>query len=124
MSRRVKDFIEIRDHSSLDALIEKLIEVRDGLPAAAEAEVKMRGDDIFGRQLSISFFREQTAEEAECDAAMPTPIVNRGSVSFRGFRTSSEWSATPRAAEPASFGSSPDDPLTAAYAGGQVRRLG
>mgnify|MGYP003577549443 CR=1 FL=1 len=68
MSRRVKDFIEIRDYTSLDALIEKLIEVRDGLPAAAEAEVKMRGDDVFGRQLSISFFREQTAEEAECDA--------------------------------------------------------
>lgn len=68
MTRRVKDFIEIKDYTSLDALIEKLIEVRDSLPAAAEAEVKMRGDDIFGRQLSISFFREQTAEETECDA--------------------------------------------------------
>ena len=68
MSRRVKDFIEIKDCPSLDALIERLTEVRDGLPAAAEAEVKMRGDDVFGRQLSISFYREQTAEEVECDA--------------------------------------------------------
>lgn len=68
MSRRVKDFVEIKDYTSLDGLIEKLIEVRDRLPAAAEAEVKMRGDDIFGRQLSISFFRDQTDEEAECDA--------------------------------------------------------
>ena len=68
MSRRVKDFVEIKDYTSLDALIEKLVEVRDSLPAAAEAEVKMRGDDVFGRQLSISFFREQTVEEAECDA--------------------------------------------------------
>ncbi|HEY0626654.1 MAG TPA: hypothetical protein VGD10_07955 [Allosphingosinicella sp.] len=68
MSRRVKDFVEIRDYTSLDMLIEKLIEVRDSLPEAAEAEVKMRGDDVFGRQLSISYFREQTAEEAECDA--------------------------------------------------------
>ena len=68
MSRRVKDFIEIRDYTSLDVLIEQLIEIRDGLPEAAEAEVKMRGDDIFGRQLSISYFRPQTAEEAECDA--------------------------------------------------------
>jgi hypothetical protein len=68
MSRRVKDFIEIKDYTSLDALIEQLIEIRDGLPAAAAAEVKMRGDDIFGRQLSISYFREQTAEEVECDA--------------------------------------------------------
>lgn len=68
MSRRVKDFIEIKDYTSLDSLIEQLIAVRDGLPAAAAAEVKMRGDDIFGRQLSISFFREQTEAEVECDA--------------------------------------------------------
>jgi hypothetical protein len=68
MSRRVKDFVEIKDYTSLDALIEKLIEVRDGLPTAAEPEVKMRGDDIFGRQLSISFFREQTSQEADCDS--------------------------------------------------------
>ena len=64
MSRRVKDFIEVRDCSSLETLIEKLIEVRDSLPAASEAVVKMRGDDVFGRQLSISFYREQTVEEA------------------------------------------------------------
>ena len=68
MSRRVKDFVEIRECSSLDALIQKLIEVRDGLPSQSEAEVKMRGDDVFGRQLSVSFYREQTVEEAECDA--------------------------------------------------------
>jgi hypothetical protein len=68
MSRRVKDFIEIRDISSLDALIQQLVEIRDDLPAAAEAEVRMRGDDIFGRQLAISFFRPQTADEAECEA--------------------------------------------------------
>lgn len=68
MSRVVKDFIEIRDCTSLDALIESLIAVREGLPDPAEAEVRMRGDDIFGRQLSIAYYRPQTAEEAECDA--------------------------------------------------------
>jgi hypothetical protein len=68
MNRRVKDFVEIKDHASLDALIEKLIEVRNSLPAEAEAEVKLRGDDIFGRQLCVSYFRDQTMEEAECDA--------------------------------------------------------
>jgi hypothetical protein len=68
MSRKVKEFIEIGDYTSLDALIEKLIEVRANLPEDAQAEVKMKGDDIFGRQLSVSFFRPQTAEEAECDA--------------------------------------------------------
>jgi len=68
MSRRVKDFIEIRECCSLDALIEKLVEVRDGLPAGSDAVVKMRGDDVFGRHMSVSFYREQTVEEAECDA--------------------------------------------------------
>jgi hypothetical protein len=68
MGKRVKDFIEIKDHSSLDALIERLIQVRDELPAGNDAEVRMRGDDVFGRHLCVSFFRPQTAEEAECDA--------------------------------------------------------
>ena len=68
MSKHVKDFVEINDHSSLDELIARLIEVRDTLPNAGTAEVKMRGDDVFGRHLCVSFFRPQTAEEAECDA--------------------------------------------------------
>ena len=67
MSRRVKDFVEIEDHSSLDDLIARLIDVRDGLPESAEPELRLRGDDVFGRRLSISFFRDQTAEEAECE---------------------------------------------------------
>ena len=68
MSRRVKEFIEIEDHSSLDELIAKLIEVRDGLPPESEAELRLRGDDVFGRKLSISYFRDQTADEADCEA--------------------------------------------------------
>ena len=68
MSRMVKEFVEVKDYTSLDQLIEQLIAVRDSLPNPAEAEVKMRGDDVFGRHLSIAFFRPQTAEEAECDA--------------------------------------------------------
>ena len=67
MSRRVKDFVEIEDHSSLDDLIARLIAVRDGLPDSAEPELRLRGDDVFGRQLSISFFRDQSPEEAECE---------------------------------------------------------
>lgn len=67
MSRRVKEFIDIGDFSSLDELIEKLIAVRDNLPGFAEAELRMKGDDVFGRKLSISFMREQTDEEAGYD---------------------------------------------------------
>ncbi|HEX8442692.1 MAG TPA: hypothetical protein VF631_03490 [Allosphingosinicella sp.] len=68
MTRSVKDFIDIKNPGTLDELIARLIEIRDGLPAGREAEVRMRGDDVFGRKLSISFQRPQTAEEAECDA--------------------------------------------------------
>jgi hypothetical protein len=68
MSRRVKDFIEVKDLTSLDTLIERLQEVRGGLPADAQPEVRMRGDDVFGRHICVSYYRPQTAEEAECDA--------------------------------------------------------
>jgi hypothetical protein len=68
MSARVKDFIEIEDCGSLDELIRRLAEVRDSLPDDAHPDIKMRGDDIFGRHICVSFYRAQTPEEAECDA--------------------------------------------------------
>ena len=68
MSRLVKDYIEIADFTSLDALIERLTALRDRLPAGAEAEMRIRGDEIFGRHLSIGYLRPQTTEEAECEA--------------------------------------------------------
>ena len=67
MSRRVKEFIDIGDFSSLDDLIAKLVTVREGLPNFAEAEMRLKGDEIFGRKLTISYMREQTAEEAAYD---------------------------------------------------------
>ena len=68
MSRRIKEYIDIRDHASLEDLIRRLVEVRDSLPADAGAELRLRGDDIFGRKLSISYFRDLTEEEAQCEA--------------------------------------------------------
>lgn len=68
MRRRVKDFIEISDYTSLDKLITTLTAIRDSLPEESEAELTMKGDDVFGRRLSISYFRELTAEEAACEA--------------------------------------------------------
>ena len=67
MSRRVKEFIDIGDFASLDELIEKLVAVRDNLPTFAEAEMRLKGDEIFGRKLTISYMRDQTAEEAAYD---------------------------------------------------------
>ncbi|WP_028968865.1 hypothetical protein [Sphingomonas sp. URHD0057] len=67
MSRRVKEFVDIGDHVPLDELIEKLAEVRGSLPDHAEAELRLRGDDVFGRRITITYMRDQTAEEAECE---------------------------------------------------------
>lgn len=68
MSRMIRDYEEIRDCRTLDGLIARLTAVRAQLPNPAEAEVKMRGDDVFGRRLSIAYLRPQTREEVECDA--------------------------------------------------------
>ena len=68
MGRRVKDFIEISEYTSLDQLINTLTAIRDSLPEDAEAELRMKGDDVFGRRMSISYFRELTDEEAACEA--------------------------------------------------------
>jgi hypothetical protein len=62
--RRVKEFAEIRDYTSIDALIEQLTELRDTLPHEHEAELQLKGCDIFGRSLQIGYMRPQTAEEA------------------------------------------------------------
>jgi hypothetical protein len=67
MSRRVKEFVDIADHVSLDELIQKLAEVRAGLPEDCEAELRLRGDDVFGHRITITYFRAQTEEEAECE---------------------------------------------------------
>lgn len=67
MSRRVKEFVDIGDHASLDDLIQKLAEVRDSLPKGSEAELRLRGDEIFGHRITISYLRAQTKEEAELE---------------------------------------------------------
>jgi hypothetical protein len=66
--RRVKDFIDISEYTSLDDLIRYLETIRDNLPAEHQAELKIRGDEIFGRRLTITYFREQTPEEVELES--------------------------------------------------------
>jgi uncharacterized protein with von Willebrand factor type A (vWA) domain len=74
--RRAKDFIEISDYTSLDSLIAYLETIRDNLPQDCEAELKLRGDDVFGRRLTITYMRELTPEEEAMEAkyaAAPQP---------------------------------------------------
>ena len=68
MPRRVKDFIDISEYTSLDDLIRYLETIRDNLPEGCEAEMKIRGDEIFGKRLTIQYFREQTADEVELES--------------------------------------------------------
>lgn len=68
MPRRVKDFIDISEYTSLEDLIRYLKTIRDNLPDGHEAELKIRGDDVFGRRLTITYFREQNPDEAELDS--------------------------------------------------------
>jgi hypothetical protein len=67
MNRRVKDFVDVKDHLSIDDLIEKLTQIRDSLPDDAAAELRLRGDEVFGHRITVSYFREQTDEEAEIE---------------------------------------------------------
>ena len=68
MPRRVKDFIDISEYTSLDDLIRYLETIRDNLPADHEAELKIRGDEVFGKRLTITYFREQTADEEQLES--------------------------------------------------------
>ena len=68
MPRRVKDFIDISEYTSLEDLIRYLEAIRDNLPPEHQAELKIRGDDVFGRRLTITYFRELTPEEVELEA--------------------------------------------------------
>ena len=80
MPRRVKDFIEISDYTSLDQLIHYLETIRDNLPADHEAELQIRGDEVFGRRLTITYFREQTPEEAELEARYSPTSPDDGAI--------------------------------------------
>ena len=67
MKRRVKEFVDVADQVSIDDLIHQLSEIRSALPADAGAELRLRGDDVFGHRITISYFRDQTEEEAELE---------------------------------------------------------
>src|SRR5690242_21954953 len=65
--RRVKDFIDISEYTSLEDLIRYLETIRDNLPPEHQAELKIRGDDVLRRRLTISYLRDQTPEESELE---------------------------------------------------------
>ncbi|NNM76906.1 hypothetical protein HJG53_08340 [Sphingomonas sp. ID1715] len=60
----IRDLVELPDNQPLDALIRQLCQLRDHLPCGVrDVRVQLRGDQVFGRKLGISFLRPQTQEE-------------------------------------------------------------
>jgi hypothetical protein len=68
MARRIREFVDIKDHLSLDQLIDKLEQIRETLPQECSAELRLSGDEVFGRKLTISYLRELTASEEALEA--------------------------------------------------------
>ena len=73
MSRLIKDYVEVSDHQSLDELIAQLSAIRDRLPPGSTADVRMRGNDVYGRHLCVVSQRSLTAEEAACEDRYGAP---------------------------------------------------
>lgn len=64
----MREYVEIDENLSLDALIEQLQSIREALPEGAEPYVRLRGNDHFGRHIAIIFKRPLTDEEAALEA--------------------------------------------------------
>jgi hypothetical protein len=68
MRRRDREIIEIGECLPLDDVIERLQSLRADLLEDAEAVVKVDGDDYFGGRLTVTYYREITAEEYQLEA--------------------------------------------------------
>ena len=68
MERRVREYVRIDSHRSLDEVVGVLAHLRDTLPAGAEAEIQIRGDEFFGTHLCVTYLRGLSEEEASCEA--------------------------------------------------------
>jgi hypothetical protein len=76
MSSFVKEFVKIDDRTTLDDAIDVLMELRRALPEGANAELRMRGDDIFGRHLSLCYMRPKAVDERATE--LPYRLAARG----------------------------------------------
>jgi hypothetical protein len=76
MSSFVREFVKIDDRTTLDDAIDVLMELRRALPEGANAELRMRGDDIFGRHLSICYMQPKSLEERASE--LPYRLAARG----------------------------------------------
>ncbi len=63
-SQIIREYIEIGEAGSLDALIQRLTQVKRAMPRGAGPEqVSLRGDDDFGRHILVTYLRPERPEE-------------------------------------------------------------
>lgn len=65
-AKMVREFVEISGCSTIGALIAQLDQVRRSIPpGSSEEQVRLRGDDDFGRHILVTYSRPETREEIE-----------------------------------------------------------
>lgn len=70
MRKLVREIIDIREPASLDSLLQRLGEIRAQLPEPDAAMVHLRGDDFFGRLITITYSRPASAEELRLSSGL------------------------------------------------------
>jgi ribulose bisphosphate carboxylase small subunit len=65
MRTLIREIVDIPECSSIDKLLESLAAIRASLPDPQDAYVRLRGDDVFGQRITITYSRPATAEEVQ-----------------------------------------------------------
>ncbi|MDP9415815.1 MAG: hypothetical protein M3Q08_17375 [Pseudomonadota bacterium] len=62
----VREYVEVSGRGSLQSVIARLEAVKNELPpGCSDADVRLRGDDVFGRHILVSYSRPETEEELQ-----------------------------------------------------------
>lgn len=75
----VREFVEVSGNTSIEDLIARLTAIKAQMPSdAGEEQVRVRGDEVFGHHILVTYLRPETAEETE--------------TALRAMRFASAWS--------------------------------
>ena len=82
----VREYVEIAECSSIEGLIATLEAVKEQIPAGcSEAQVRLRGDDVFGRHILITYSRRETPEELAVERRAQEFVTSWSAVPFSRF---------------------------------------
>ncbi len=70
----VREYVELIGCGTIEAVIASLQAVKDELPPGCSGiEVRLRGDDVFGRHILLTYSRPETEAELEAERHSPEP---------------------------------------------------